>query len=40
MTYSNLKDQLVAIVVGLNGVEDGRELLTLELHYKTISNKL
>ena len=30
-TYSDLKDQLLAIVLGLNGVENGRELVTLEL---------
>lgn len=34
-TYSNLKDKLLAIVLGLNGVENGRELLTLEFHCNT-----
>ena len=32
ITYSNLKNQLLAIVLGLNGVENSRELLTLEFH--------
>lgn len=31
-TYSDLEDQLLAIVVGLDGVENGRELVTLEFH--------
>jgi hypothetical protein len=30
-TYSDLKDQLLAVVGGLKSVENGRELLTLEL---------
>lgn len=34
-TYSNLKDKPLAIVLGLNGVENGRELLTLEFHCNT-----
>lgn len=29
-TYSNLKDELLATILGLNGVENRRELLTLE----------
>jgi hypothetical protein len=31
-TYSNLQDELLAVVGGLNSVENGRELVTLELH--------
>jgi hypothetical protein len=31
-TYSNLQDELVAVVGGLNSVKNGRELVTLELH--------
>lgn len=31
-TYRNLKDELLATVLGLNGVENGRELVTVELH--------
>jgi hypothetical protein len=34
ITYSNLKDELLAVVCGLNGVVDGRELLAGELHCK------
>ena len=34
-TYSNLEDKLLTIVLGLNGVENGRELLTLEFHCNT-----
>ena len=30
-TYSDLEDKLLAVVGGLKGVENGRELLTLEL---------
>ena len=31
-TYSNLENELLAVVLGLNGVENGGKLLTLELH--------
>lgn len=31
-TYGNLEHKLLAVVLGLNGVENGRELLALELH--------
>ena len=31
-TYSNLQHQLVTVVLSLNGVENGRELLAIELH--------
>lgn len=31
-TYGNLEHKLLAVVLGLNGVENGRELVTLELH--------
>lgn len=34
-TYSNLKDKPLTIVLGLDGVENGRELLTLEFHCNT-----
>lgn len=32
ITYSDLENQLLAIVFGHNGVENSRELLTLEFH--------
>lgn len=32
-TYSDLKDKLVALVVGLKGVQDGGELGGVELDY-------
>lgn len=31
-TYRDLKDELLAVVLGLNGVENGREVVTVELH--------
>ncbi len=31
-TYSNLQDELLAVVGGRNSVKNGRELVTLELH--------
>lgn len=31
-TYGNLEHKLLAVVLGHNGVENGRELLALELH--------
>lgn len=30
-TYSDLKDKLLAVVLGLNGVQNGGQLITLEL---------
>lgn len=31
--YRNLKNELLAVVLGVQGVENGRQLLTLELDY-------
>jgi hypothetical protein len=31
-TYRDLKDELLAVVLGLNGVENGREVVAVELH--------
>lgn len=31
-TYRDLKDQLLAVVVGCEGVENGRELVRVEFH--------
>ena len=31
-TYRNLKHQLLAVVLSLNGVKNGRELLAIKLH--------
>lgn len=31
IAYRNLEDELLAIVLGLKGVQNGRELLSLEL---------
>jgi hypothetical protein len=36
----NLQNELLAVVLGLNGVENGRELLTLELHVDDGTNDL
>jgi len=33
-TYRDLEDELLAIVGGLKGVENGRELLGVELDYR------
>lgn len=30
-TYSDLKDKLLSVVLGLNGIENGGQLVTLEL---------
>jgi hypothetical protein len=37
-TYRDLKDELLAVVLGLNGVENGRELVTVELHCRLESD--
>jgi hypothetical protein len=37
-TYRNLEDQLLAVVLGLNGVENGGKLLTIELHCSSKSD--
>jgi hypothetical protein len=36
----DLKDELLAVVLGLNGVENGRELVTVELHVDDGTNDL
>lgn len=36
-TYSNLEDQLLVVVGGLQGVQDRRELGSVELDYGIIS---
>lgn len=38
-TYSNLQDELLTVVGGLNSVENGRELVTLELHYNQANSR-
>lgn len=37
-TYRNLEHKLLAVVLGLNGIENGGELVTLELHCNMASN--
>lgn len=36
-TYSNLEDQLLVVVGGLQGVQDRRQLSSVELDYSIIS---
>jgi hypothetical protein len=38
-TYSNLENELLAVVGGLNGVVNGRELFAGELHCKMADRK-
>jgi hypothetical protein len=39
ITYSNLQNELLAVVGGGNGVVNGRELLAAELHYNMANGK-
>jgi hypothetical protein len=39
ITYSNLQNELLAVVGGGNGVVNGRELLAAELHYNMANRK-
>ena len=39
-TYGDLKDELLAIVLSLERVENGRELSAIELDCDTVSNAL
>lgn len=39
-TYRDLKDELLAVVLGLNGVENGREVVTVELHCSLESDRV
>jgi hypothetical protein len=40
VTYGDFEDELVAIVVGLEGVQNGRQLDSVEFDYTTVSNRL
>jgi hypothetical protein len=39
-TYGNLEHKLLAVVLGHNGVENGRELLALKLHCDMANSKV
>jgi hypothetical protein len=38
-TYGNLEHELLSVVVGRNGVQNGRELLAIELNYNAANSK-
>jgi hypothetical protein len=37
LPYRDLKDELLATVIGLKGVENGRKLIGIELDYTNVS---